>query len=84
MLEMTGVTMPGVTPGAKGQASSAAELETLRRSMTPVSGSYGTGSVLKTKLVSVLLLDDGRLFVGAVAPSLLEQAAAQAAPAAAK
>ena len=45
--------------------------------MTPVSGAFGTGQVLRTKLVSVLLLDDGRLFVGAVTPAVLEQAAAQ-------
>jgi hypothetical protein len=31
--------------------------------------------VLRTKLVSVLLLDDGRLLVGAVPPAVLEQAA---------
>ena len=45
--------------------------------MTPVSGSYGTGQVLRTALLSVLLLDDGRMFVGAVAPTVLEQAAAK-------
>jgi hypothetical protein len=43
--------------------------------MTPVTGSFGSGQVLRTKLVSVLLLDDGRLLVGAVAPQVLEQAA---------
>ena len=45
--------------------------------MTPVSGAFGSGQVLRTKLVSVLLLDDGRMFVGAVKPALLEQAAAK-------
>ena len=34
--------------------------------MTPVSGDFGTGQLLKTALVSVLLPDDGRMFVGAV------------------
>ena len=35
-------------------------------SLKPVSGAYGTGRVLKTALVSVLLLDNGTAYVGAV------------------
>ena len=50
----------------------------LTRAMTPVSGACGSGHLLRTKLVSVLLIDDGRLLVGAVAPAVLEQAAATA------
>jgi hypothetical protein len=45
--------------------------------MTPVSGAFGSGHLLRTKLVTVLLLDDGRAFVGAVSPAFLEQAAAK-------
>lgn len=56
---------------------SGGEIAVLRRAMTPVSGDFGTGQLLRTALVSVLLLDDGRMFVGAVEPQLLEQAAAQ-------
>ena len=48
----------------------------LLRSLQSVHGAYGTGRVLQTKLVSVLALDDGRVLVGAVAPSVLEEAAA--------
>ena len=44
-----------------------------------VSGSYGSGRLLETELVSVLLLDDGRLLVGAVEPDVLFDAAAGAA-----
>jgi hypothetical protein len=33
--------------------------------------------VLRTKLVSVLLLDDGRAFIGTVPPATLERAAAK-------
>jgi hypothetical protein len=40
-----------------------------------VHGAFGTGQELRTTLVSFLLLDDGRLFVGAVPPAVLEQAA---------
>jgi hypothetical protein len=45
---------------------------------TPVTGSFGSGQLLQTSLVSVLLLNDGRMFVGAVTPDLLEQVAASA------
>jgi outer membrane lipoprotein-sorting protein len=45
--------------------------EALRRAMTPVPG----GRVMRTKLFSVLLTDDGRLFAGAVTPDVLTQAA---------
>jgi hypothetical protein len=44
--------------------------------MSPVSGSFGTGQLLQTALVSVLILSDGRAFVGAVTPEHLEQVAA--------
>jgi hypothetical protein len=51
-------------------------LQALLRSATPVSGAYGSGRLLRTTLFSVLMLDDGRVFVGSVTPSLLEQVAA--------
>lgn len=57
-------------------ASGSAQLSTLLRSAERVSGSYGSGRVLRTALVSALALDDGRLLIGAVAPEVLEQAAA--------
>jgi outer membrane lipoprotein-sorting protein len=50
-------------------------VSTLSRAMTPVSGSWGSGQLLRTKLVTVLLTSDGRLLVGAVTPATLEQAA---------
>ena len=55
-----------------------AQLSTLLRSAKQVSGSYGSGRVITTSLVSALLLDDGRLLVGAVTPAVLEQAATRA------
>ena len=42
-----------------------------------VKGSYGLGRMLRTNLVNVLWLDDGRMFVGAVKPALLERAASR-------
>jgi hypothetical protein len=41
-----------------------------------VSGDWGSGRLLKTRLVSVLLTDDGRLLAGAVNPQRLYEAAA--------
>jgi hypothetical protein len=41
-----------------------------------VSGSWGTGRLLSTRLLSVLIINDGRVFAGAVAPSALYAAAA--------
>ncbi len=43
-----------------------------------VSGSWGSGKVFTSRLVSALLTDDGRVLVGLVPTSVLEQAAAKA------
>jgi outer membrane lipoprotein-sorting protein len=48
----------------------------------PVQGAFGRGRLLQTPLVSVLLTDEGRLYVGAVTPEALTAAAAQPASAA--
>src|SRR4051794_7323130 len=48
----------------------------LLHSLKSVHGTYGSGRILQTKLLSVLALDDGQVLVGAVAPSVLEEAAA--------
>jgi outer membrane lipoprotein-sorting protein len=42
-----------------------------------VSGSWGSGRLFQSALLTGLLTDDGRLFVGAVDPDLLYQAAGQ-------
>lgn len=68
------VTVAGVKVGSAAGDSS---LTALTRAATPVSGSFGTGRVLSTRLFSVLLLDDGRLLVGAVPAATLERAAAR-------
>ncbi len=60
------------------QGSSSATTAALMKATTTVTGSFGTGQLMQTALVSVLLLPDGRMFVGAVTPDLLEQAAASA------
>jgi outer membrane lipoprotein-sorting protein len=73
-----------LTPGAPAPGSSAgssvgdssAVLNALLGSATPVHGAWGTGRLLRTSLVSVLMTDQGSTFVGAVEPSVLYAAAA--------
>ena len=75
----TGWTSVAVIEGVDlSAAGGSAQLSTLLRSARQVSGSYGSGRVITTALVSALLLDDGRLLVGAVTPAVLEQAATRA------
>jgi outer membrane lipoprotein-sorting protein len=57
---------PGGVPGA------------VLRSATPVHGSWGSGRLLRTSLLSVLITSNGKALIGAVAPSVLYAAAAQA------
>ncbi|MER5650818.1 DUF2092 domain-containing protein [Streptosporangium sp. NPDC002524] len=51
--------------------------DALLKSAKPISGTWGSGKVIQTKLVSALLTDDGRLLVGAVTPERLSEAAGQ-------
>jgi outer membrane lipoprotein-sorting protein len=44
---------------------------------TPVQGTWGTGRLFTSKLISALIVDNGSIYVGAVDPSVLYQAAAQ-------
>jgi hypothetical protein len=48
------------------------------RSATPVSGAFGSGRLVESPLVNALVLDDGRIAVGAVTPQALEAAVASA------
>jgi outer membrane lipoprotein-sorting protein len=92
-LPSSGLTAPGGSgpapgnggsgAGASGSQDSSAVLNALLDSATRVSGSWGSGRLLQTSLVSVLITDSGRMFVGAVQPSVLYAAAAQAASGAA-
>ena len=68
---------PGSSAGPAGD--SAAVLNALLASATPVHGAWGTGRLLRTSLVSVLMTDQGSTFIGAVEPSVLYAAASGAA-----
>lgn len=78
VVELAGTDATALTGGAgAGRADSTGQLRALLAAATPVSGSFGTGRVITTRLVSVLLLDNGKVFVGAVSPAVLERAASR-------
>ncbi len=60
---------PGVDVAGLGGA--------LLRAAQPVRGSWGSGRLLRTSLISVLITDGGRVLIGAVQPSVLYADAAQ-------
>lgn len=49
----------------------------LARSGTPVSGEFGDGKLVTTRLVTALVTEDGRLYVGAVTPETIKEAASE-------
>ncbi len=63
--------------GAGLSGDTGAVVNALIRSATPVSGSWGSGRLIKTSLISVLITNNGRVLVGAVTPQVLYSAAAQ-------
>jgi outer membrane lipoprotein-sorting protein len=64
-------------PGGGGGPGAGAVLAALLKSATPVSGSWGSGKLLRTSLVSVLITSS-HVLAGAVDPSVLYRAAATA------
>jgi hypothetical protein len=63
--------------GGGGSGEDAAIMGALLKSAAPVHGAWGSGRLLKTSLVSVLITSDGHVLVGAVTPQVLYSAAAQ-------
>jgi outer membrane lipoprotein-sorting protein len=64
--------------GAAGPAGvDASQFAGLLKSLPAVKGSWGSGHLLRSSLFSVLLTDDGRVLVGAVAPEKLYEAASK-------
>jgi outer membrane lipoprotein-sorting protein len=64
-------------PAGGGSGETAAVLRTLVAAATPVHGAWGSGQLLHTGLVSMLITNNGHVLIGAVTPSVLENAAAQ-------
>jgi outer membrane lipoprotein-sorting protein len=65
--------LPDAVTDGSGEGPSLPEMLAL---LPKVSGDWGSGTLLRTKLFSVLFTDDGRLLAGAVAPDVLYAAAA--------
>ncbi len=75
-----GSPIPGPgQPNGPINGESAAALHALVGSATVEHGAWGTGRLLRTSLISVLVTDGGSTFVGAVQPSVLYAAALKAA-----
>ena len=66
---------PGSNAG--GGVNAAGVMAALLGSATPVHGAWGSGRLVKTSLVSMLITSNGHVLIGAVAPSVLYSAAAQ-------
>jgi outer membrane lipoprotein-sorting protein len=62
--------LPASAAAANG-ANAENVLGALMSASTPVHGSWGSGRLLRTSLLSVLMLSDGKVLVGAVVPSVL-------------
>jgi outer membrane lipoprotein-sorting protein len=62
---------------SSGSGESGAVAAALMKSATPVHGAWGSGRLLRTSLVSVLITNSGHVLVGAVTPAVLYAAAAQ-------
>jgi hypothetical protein len=74
-LSWTRVVKLGDVSGAKGQAG--AYLNQLKAAGTRVTGTFGSGTLIQSRLVTVLVLDNGRAYAGAVTPKAVEAAAAK-------
>jgi outer membrane lipoprotein-sorting protein len=77
LTEATGAVGQRPSSGSGLSGDTGAVVNALVKSATPVSGSWGSGRLIKTSLISVLITDNGRVLVGAVTPQVLYSAAAQ-------
>jgi outer membrane lipoprotein-sorting protein len=65
-----GITVPSPGSAQLPSGSLAQAIPALQSAATPVHGSWGSGRLLRTSLVSVLMTN-GRILIGAVQPSVL-------------
>jgi outer membrane lipoprotein-sorting protein len=69
--------LPGAGPPPGAGPAAGPVFGALLRASTPVSGTWGSGRLVRTPLISVLITNDGRLLIGAVTPDVLYSAAAK-------
>ncbi|GAB3596653.1 outer membrane lipoprotein carrier protein LolA [Angustibacter peucedani] len=75
-------TLPDAASSAgsvAAQGDAAGPLGAVLRAAQPVKGAFGSGKLLRTRLLTVLQTDDGRVFVGSVTPAELLRVAGTAA-----
>jgi hypothetical protein len=72
VLRAAGAQLGSAPSGAAGAANPTALLKAMS---VPVSGAYGSGRLITSSVFSALVLDDGRVLVGAVPAPELERAA---------
>jgi hypothetical protein len=72
-LRLPSATATGTSPAPRSSGPNA--LDALIRQLPRVSGAWGSGRMIQARLVSLLVTDDGRLFVGPVAAAALLAAA---------
>ena len=68
------VSVPSDTSGSSSENGQLGTLGQALKSLPTVSGTWGSGHLLEGTLFSAVLTDDGRLAIGAVAPSALYDA----------
>jgi outer membrane lipoprotein-sorting protein len=69
---VSGEVVTGTSPGPVAPVGpDVAVLRALLKAMTPVHGSWGSGRLLRTSLLSVLITSNGRILAGAVTPAVL-------------
>jgi len=61
----------GTTPSGASPGEETAAIGALLHSATPVHGAWGSGRLLRTSLMSLLITSNGQVLVGAVTPSVL-------------
>ncbi len=74
--QMAQSAVPGGQPGGSGNGETAAVLHSLIGAASPVHGAWGSGQLLHTSLLSMLITSNGHVLIGAVRPAVLENAAA--------
>jgi len=70
-----GAARPEREPRSGADDGSGALVDSVLESATQVSGPWGSGKLITTKLATALLTDDGRILVGAVTPEEIVKAA---------
>ena len=73
--EFRGVSLSGLSAQASGNGAQL--MHAMLQSGRSVTGTYGSGTLWSSRLLTVLVTSNGRMFIGAVTPQAIESAAGQ-------